>query len=85
MKNLLLITLFFMSFKIFGACDAPTLQANPGINTLVTEGCDINDPVQRELIINQEAQAGEDISSAAVNLKYAALNKEVEIASGVTP
>ena len=80
----LLITLSLITFNSYAACDNVDIQAGDGINKLVTEGCSVSDPAQRDIILNQQIKGkvgnedGEQIQSDSLNLKFAALDAAIE-------
>lgn len=70
-----LIIFLFLTNYINAACVRPDVALSSGINELVTQSCDPTNEAHRAIILEQEVQSGETISSDAMNLKLAALNE----------
>lgn len=77
--TLLLIAIF--SIKVYSApLDQDLNNDNlKGINDLIEANLDVNDPTDRETIIDTQIQANEEIKSGSINLKFEALDLKIKI------
>lgn len=82
----LLLALSLMSFNSFSAC--PQLVDTQGINALVDGNgdslCNLGDETERNTVLDTQIQAGENINSASLNLKFSAIDSAINALSGTT-